>query len=328
MDDLALAAVIPVYNGEGFLRRAVESVRRQTLRSTSIVIVDDCSTDGSAGVAQSLAESDPRIRLLRMPVNGGPSAARNAALRMVDEPLVAFLDADDEWLPHHLESLVGALASTPSASVAFSRAHMARDAAPRERLGNSTARLVSPLPRLFRENFIVQSAVLVRPDAVLRAGGYPEHLRYGEDYDLWLRLAVAGAQFVEVPATGCVRTAHDGQVSLRNAGRMYTSAWQTRRRTIDALYASPADIPADTLTALIEGVRDDLRGAWNSRRRDVLRDAIDATAWVPGIDLVLAPWRSRLGYQWKFWRALTLFWDRVPAPLKRLTRRLPEQSLN
>jgi len=104
-----VAVVIPVFNKERHVERAIRSALSQTLSPARIVIVDDASTDGSR--ARIAAISDPRITIIerRTPGPGG-YAARNAAIESVTSEWIAFLDADDAWLPDHLQSVAGAIA--------------------------------------------------------------------------------------------------------------------------------------------------------------------------------------------------------------------------
>lgn len=104
----AISCVIPVYNGKRDLRRAVDSVLAQRA-DAQLVLVDDCSTDGSAELALELQKGEPRIVALRLPVNRGQGYARNLGVAAADAAVIAFLDQDDEHLPgwydHALEVL-------------------------------------------------------------------------------------------------------------------------------------------------------------------------------------------------------------------------------
>ncbi len=103
-----VAVVIPVFNKERHVERAIRSALSQTLSPATVVIIDDASTDGSR--ERIAAISDPRIRVIHRQVPGpGGYAARNAAIAMVTTEWIAFLDADDSWLPDHLQSIAGAI---------------------------------------------------------------------------------------------------------------------------------------------------------------------------------------------------------------------------
>lgn len=95
--------VMPAYNAAAYIEAAIESVRAQSRTDWELVIVDDGSTDQTRQIAQRYTVQDPRIHLLRQPRNEGPAAARNRAISVGQGRYVAFLDADDRWLPDKLE---------------------------------------------------------------------------------------------------------------------------------------------------------------------------------------------------------------------------------
>lgn len=104
-----VTVVIPLYNKQRTIARAIASIRAQTFQDFEVVIVDDGSTDGSAQQLEACgATADPRFRCVRQ-ANAGPGAARNAGARRARGRCIAFLDADDEWLPHHLQHAAQAL---------------------------------------------------------------------------------------------------------------------------------------------------------------------------------------------------------------------------
>ena len=103
-----VSAIIPAYNADSFIREAVDSALGQTHTDVEVIVVDDSSTDDTASVLQSYGE---RIIVHRQP-NGGVAAARNAGARLASGRWVAFLDADDVWLPTKIERQL-AVASTP-----------------------------------------------------------------------------------------------------------------------------------------------------------------------------------------------------------------------
>lgn len=105
-DTPIVSVVIPAYNAAGFIARAIASVQAQTLQTLEIIVVDDVSTDDTLAVVSLLAEADARIRLIRSPQNGGPSAARNLGFAAAKGQWIAILDADDVYKPDRLATLV------------------------------------------------------------------------------------------------------------------------------------------------------------------------------------------------------------------------------
>src|ERR1035441_8596585 len=98
---MSISVVIPLYNKAPYVGRALSSVFRQTIQDFECIVVDDGSTDGGGDLVEKM--SDPRLRLVRQ-ANGGVSRARNQGINLARHPLIAFLDADDEWLPGFLEA--------------------------------------------------------------------------------------------------------------------------------------------------------------------------------------------------------------------------------
>jgi len=117
----AVSVITIFFDGERFLEEALESVREQTFRDWELLLVDDGSSDRSPKIARAAAAGDPRIRCLTAPDgrNHGMSAARNLGLAAARAPLVAFLDADDVYLPGKLEHQVAALEREPRAQLVY-----------------------------------------------------------------------------------------------------------------------------------------------------------------------------------------------------------------
>lgn len=109
-----VSVVVPVYNKERHMRRAVDSVLAQTFADFELVLVDDGSTDGSLGVARSYP--DPRIRVIHQ-ANGGEGAARNRGIEEARGEMLAFLDGDDEWEPLFLAQMLALAKDCPSAGL-------------------------------------------------------------------------------------------------------------------------------------------------------------------------------------------------------------------
>jgi glycosyltransferase involved in cell wall biosynthesis len=192
-DDCAVDVVIPVRNGDRFIKACLDSVKAQTRAPRAIIVVDDGSMDGTAAIVESCMERCPALQLVRTDKRGLPHA-RNAGIANCQAPFVAFLDSDDVWEPRKLERQMQ-LFSTASSRVGLvhcSYYHI--DEAGRRLEGRH---IVGPRRRrdllrdLLVEGNIVSgsaSAVVVRRELLERAEGFDERLTYAEDWDLWLRL--------------------------------------------------------------------------------------------------------------------------------------------
>jgi succinoglycan biosynthesis protein ExoO len=99
------SVIIPAYNVSSIIGRGIRSAAAQTLPPLEILVIDDCSTDGTVEVVRALEREIPSLRLLSTPANGGPSAARNVGLRAAKADWIALLDGDDAWKPGRLERL-------------------------------------------------------------------------------------------------------------------------------------------------------------------------------------------------------------------------------
>jgi glycosyltransferase involved in cell wall biosynthesis len=194
-----IAAVIPVYNKEPYVARAIASVLAQTRPVDEIIIVDDASTDG--GLARIAAFRDARIRLLRRAKSGpGPSPARNLAIRSARSEWIAFLDADDEWDTEFIEELANAeRQASETVGCLFTgwrniwtNGSITRDEYSEKYEGTRFGRLNFDT---FISNWLdldscpmCASAIAIRRDILLAAGLFPTRCVQGEDKDTWVRV--------------------------------------------------------------------------------------------------------------------------------------------
>ncbi len=103
LDNNLISIITPAWKAESFIAETIDSVRQQTYQNWEMIIVDDCSPDGTSAVITDLAKADPRIHLIRHQNNGGPAAARNTGVAAANGRWIAMLDSDDKWLPDKLE---------------------------------------------------------------------------------------------------------------------------------------------------------------------------------------------------------------------------------
>lgn len=197
-----VSIVTPAFDVAPFVADAIASARAQGMAAWEMILVDDGSRDGTARAAEHAAEGDPRIRILRQG-NAGVSAARNAGIAAARGESLLFLDADDWLAPDALHRLTAALQAAPGAALAYGPwAAMAEAARPGDA---ALAVKTSPFPagdvldRLLVRNLLVNGGhALVRRAALDAAGGFRPGLRYGEDWECWVRLALGGG-FARVP---------------------------------------------------------------------------------------------------------------------------------
>jgi len=235
-----ISVVIPCYNGESFLGEALESVRAQTRQPQEILVINDGSTDRTADIARSFDE----VRLLENSLNMGPSVTRNRALIEARGSLIAFLDADDVWLPHHLETVVGLLEKHADVGAAFSAVEFFGQRQGVWRAGQlPEAEPTDAFWECLRHNTVPQMSVVARRSSLALVGGWqqpsPIH-RTAADYDVWLRLSRHTLFIATHEVTARYRW-HPGQISQTLRHDQISSVYYSRRRMLYELGREPVD---------------------------------------------------------------------------------------
>ena len=188
----AIAVVIPAYNSARTLGGALASVAAQTLPPAAVVVGDDHSDDETPALATRWQALLP-VAVVTLERNAGPAAARREAIAQIDAPLIALLDADDIWLPDHLETLAALHARHGGIVCADAlRWH------PGEGIRGETQRDHFPIPSperqmldILRHNFVSIGALFPRV-AYDEVGGFRDGVSGAEDWDLWIRMIRAG----------------------------------------------------------------------------------------------------------------------------------------
>lgn len=200
-----VSVVITSYNYGNYLASAVESVLCQSLQDFEIIIIDDGSTDNTQAVSESFL-SDSRIRYVYQ-TNAGQPKAKNRGIAESAGKLIAFLDADDVWMPTKLEKQI-ALFDDAEVGVVFSRRKWI-DPDGNELPGNErTLRRGEILDHIFIDNFICFSSSVIRRSYLEEVGYFDETLPMGIDYDLWIRMSArCKFDFVDAPLVK-YRTGH------------------------------------------------------------------------------------------------------------------------
>ena len=180
-----VSVIIPAYNAAAFVREAVDSALAQTHRDTEVIVVDDSSTDETP---QVLAGYGERIRVHRQP-NAGVAGARNTGARLATGEWVAFLDADDVWLPGKIEAQ---LARVGGCNWAYTNRYNFGARGPLPEVQTDVTLMTDGdvfVPLLLRGNFITVSSVMMRTALFEQLGGFYHQKGGCEDWDLWLRVS-------------------------------------------------------------------------------------------------------------------------------------------
>jgi len=217
-----VSVVVPCHNCAGTIRRAVGSAIHQTCPPREVILVDDASDDNTPHVLRELVDNgNGRVRAVTLRDNGGPGVARNAGWNVATGVYVAFLDADDAWLPQKLEQHTRWMNTHPEC--VFSGHELQGKSA-----GSSAWRWVA-LRALVFSNPFRPSTVMIRREVAAR---FDERKRFSEDYALWLNLVADGAR-------GAVLDAPLTQVFATQwlAGGLSKNLWQMERAELENYYA-------------------------------------------------------------------------------------------
>lgn len=216
-----VSVIIPAFNAERFLGEAIESVLAQSLSAAEILVVDDGSTDNTGLVAAGF----PGVTVVSL-AHFGVSAARNAGVSRSTGDFIAFLDADDTWMPERLERQFVRLAASPAAGVVMAR---------------QTYRFEVPVPSWFRgptdgssEPGYQPSNWLVRRETWTRVGPFTEGITHSEDTDWLARASDLGVEVVMADEVLVVHRIHEqnasGQAEAVRAGVLHALRTSVRRK--------------------------------------------------------------------------------------------------
>jgi glycosyltransferase involved in cell wall biosynthesis len=220
----SVSVIIPVHNGEAHIAEAIASVQAQTLTPFEIIVVDDGSTDQTFSVLSRLGDA---IRLVRQ-ANQGPAAARNTGLALSQGELIAFLDADDLWMPDKLETQVQPLVVQPEVGYSVSRVKFELEPG-------------MPMPEGFRKEWLdtepvgyLLSALVARRSTFDRVGLFDPALRLSEDVDWFARAKDLQVPVHIAPVVLLHKRFHQANISLvtrdDNAALLEAVARSVRRK--------------------------------------------------------------------------------------------------
>ncbi|MEG3174732.1 glycosyltransferase family 2 protein [Sphingomonas sp. RB3P16] len=249
-----MSVAIATYNAQDHLRAAVASALAQTLADIEVIIVDDCSQDGTWDLVQQLAQSDPRIVIDRLARNGGPAAARNRALALARGAWFAVLDSDDLFVRDRLARLVAA-GDAVDADIVADNLVVFDDADPTQAtffLASDTKSDWISNTQYLRRTMMYASGPnlgylkpMIRVDR-LRALDlrYDEQLRISEDDDFVLRMLAAGLRYWLEPVPGYAYRRHGNSISHRLSARNAAAIVIASAQLTRAAAAEPDDVRA------------------------------------------------------------------------------------
>lgn len=219
MTDSLVSVVIPVHNGERFLAEAIDSVAAQRYPHVEILVVDDGSTDGSAAIARRRP-----VRYRRQP-NQGVAAARNTGIDVARGELIAFLDQDDVWLPHKLETQVAYLAERPEVDVVISPMEIVVEP------GVVPLHWFEPGRGMEVQTVVQLGAMLARRRCFDLVGAFDTRYEFASDTDWILRARDAGL-VLDTALDVCMRYRMHEQNSSRQEELLYAEVRAAYRASV------------------------------------------------------------------------------------------------
>ena len=218
-----VSIITPAYRAASYVGEAIQSVLAQTYSSWEMLIVDDCSPDDTRAVVKEWCARDSRIKLICQEKNGGPAAARNAALEAAQGRWIAFLDSDDVWMPEKLERQLK-FHERVKAKISFTEfRRISAD-------GINVGRLIKVPGRLGYQQLLGNTAIVTSTVLIDRAltGKFAMRRTYYDDFACWLQLLKAGGQAFGLHED-LLRYRVVGNSVSRNKSRSAKEVWNTYR---------------------------------------------------------------------------------------------------
>jgi glycosyltransferase involved in cell wall biosynthesis len=240
--------IVPAYNASTTVGRAVDSVLAQTFGDLELIVIDDGSTDSTAEVVRR--RRDRRLRCVAI-ANRGVSGARNLGLDIGSGDFVAFLDADDAWLPTKLERQLDLMEKRPAAGLCFTSVELVDGGLRRIHEDRSSPYMDFTEALLANGNVVTGSAssAIVRRSVLESVGGFDPRLSQCADWDLWLRLSLA-TEFVVIDEP-LVQIRKGRESMSSNPGLLEKDTFAL----LDKFFASPPSVPYRPLRRRIYGMQ-------------------------------------------------------------------------
>lgn len=208
-----ISVIVPAYNSANTILETIESVRKQTYTDFELIVIDDGSSDRTLELLATIDE--PRLQVFSYE-NGGLPVARNRGIARSQGEFITFVDADDLWTEDKLELQLAALQQNPAAGIVYSWTTVMNEQGESFYPGKSVSYQGDVCKQLLGNNFIASgSNVMVRRRAIESVGEFEPTLKSAEDWDYWLRLALAGWQFAVVPQAQILYRQSSGAMSSK-----------------------------------------------------------------------------------------------------------------
>jgi len=231
-----VSVILAVFNGERFLTPAIESILSQTFGDLELIVVDDGSTDGTAGILRGIRDS--RVRCLTNQRNEGIYASLNKGLQLASGEYVCPMDADDIALPMRIQREVAFLDQNPECAMVGSHVRLIDELG--IEIGVETPPTADKKIRsiMFIHNPFIHATMMIRSSVLQTVGGYDDRFLYNGDYDLWLRIA-SRYRFANLSEILLLRRIHAKAVTIEHELELVRNRIKTLHHAILHYYHKP-----------------------------------------------------------------------------------------
>lgn len=209
-----ISVIIPTHNRAELLVRAIKSVQNQTRKVDEIIVVSDGSTDNTAEVMQRLCAEDSRIRFIEYHPGINGNHARNVGIESVNGEYLAFIDDDDEWMPHKTEMQMKVFENNPEVGLVYSGQLMKYTDLEYSYCTKPVGKGDLSKRILVHNDIAGPVCSMIKKDVIVKAGLFDEELLAQQDYDLWIRVTpITLVDYVYEPCVTIYNSIGSGQIT-------------------------------------------------------------------------------------------------------------------
>ena len=242
-----ISIITPTYNRANFLTETIDSVLTQDYQNIEHLIIDDGSSDDTKELLKKYENND-KVRCF-FQNNSGQSIARNKGLRESRGDFICFLDSVDYFLPGKLSKQIEAFQENPSVDIVYGDYIFIDADGNRLDQKNMTRYSGKITDQLLKDNCVSMNTTMVRKGLINSVGGFSEHIKFADDYDLWLRLSV-DAQFLYLPEKLSAYRLMNNQISSNKRARFESNEETICRFFQNNSYLFPESVKKDALNHL------------------------------------------------------------------------------
>ena len=230
-----ISVIMSVYNGETYLEEAIESVRKQTFKNWELIIINDCSTDSTAGILADFSLRDERIKVYTNEVNLKLPSSLNKAISLCSGKYIARMDADDICLPERLEKQYKFMEENSDVALSSCRFLTVKNGVYASGGAGGRCDFKALRAMLLVSNPILHPGVIARAE-VMKKFNYDTSLTCTEDLELWKRMVTDNQKIQILPECLLIYRLHDKQITSTTLERQHTEVLKIQKKYYPSLY--------------------------------------------------------------------------------------------